>query len=705
MSRTTAATGFFLAFMIAILTLQLGTALAAKNKDAVAVIIGNKDYTSSIPTVEFAHRDADAFKVFATDVLGYLPDNIIDLRDATKAQLESAFGNRVTHEGKLWRYLDPKGKSDVMVFYSGHGVPGLRDRKGYLLPVNADPDTPEINGYPLDTLFANLAKLEARSVSVFLDACFSGDSQKGMLVNATSGIVIKPRMPGQTASRMNIITAAQGDQVASWDLKARHGIFTKHLLEALYGGADGDDYGNGDGKVVLSEVKAYLDDRMTRAARRQFGRHQNAWVKGGDDTVLVAAIPKTPSPTLMTAEEKQQRQARIKLAQQALRDLGLYRGGMDGVLGPMTQAALAGWLAGNGYAKDAELDDGLVGKLGQAAQRHLRAAREAEARRQAQEQARLAKLEMERQRQAEEERKAAEARKAKAAARLKPGETFKDCDDCPEMVVIPRGTFKMGSPPAEREWFIKQGAKQEWADYEIPRHSVNISHEVAVGKFEVTRGQYGKFAADTGRGGGDGCYTWADGKWTKEASRNWRSPGFEQTDSHPVACVSWDDAKAYVDWLSKETGEPYRLLSEAEWEYVARAGTSSMRYWGHDWDNKDGCAFANVTNKEDNWTRAFNCSDGHKYTAPIGKYRPNAFGLHDMLGNLWEWTEDCWNTSYTGSPADGSAWTNGDCNYRVLRVGSWSSVPWSLRAAGRDRFGIGIRSFNYGFRVARTLSR
>ena len=349
MSRTTAATGFFLAFMIAILTLQLGPALAAKNKDAVAVIIGNKDYTSSIPTVEFAHRDADAFKVFATDVLGYLPDNIIDLRDATKAQLESAFGNRVTHEGKLWRYLDPKGKSDVMVFYSGHGVPGLRDRKGYLLPVNADPDTPEINGYPLDTLFANLAKLEARSVSVFLDACFSGDSQKGMLVNATSGIVIKPRMPGQTASRMNIITAAQGDQVASWDLKARHGLFTKHLLEALYGGADGDDYGNGDGKVVLSEVKAYLDDRMTRAARRQFGRHQNAWVKGGDDTVLVAAIPKTPSPTLMTAEEKQQRQARIKLAQQALRDLGLYRGGMDGVLGPMTQAALAGWLAGNGY--------------------------------------------------------------------------------------------------------------------------------------------------------------------------------------------------------------------------------------------------------------------------------------------------------------------------------------------------------------------
>ena len=129
MHRATAIAGIYLAILIAALTLQPGPALAAKNKDAVAVIIGNKDYTSRIPAVEFTHRDADAFKVFVTDLLGYPPENIIDLRDATKAQLETAFGNRVTHEGKLWRHLDPRGKSDVMVFYSGHGVPGLRDRK------------------------------------------------------------------------------------------------------------------------------------------------------------------------------------------------------------------------------------------------------------------------------------------------------------------------------------------------------------------------------------------------------------------------------------------------------------------------------------------------------------------------------------------------------------------------------------------------
>ena len=666
MHRATAIGGIYLAILIAALTLQLVPALAAKNKDAIAVIIGNKDYTSSIPTVEFAHRDADAFKVFVTDVLGYLPDNIIDLRDATKAQLESAFGNRVTHEGKLWRYLHPKGKSDVMVFYSGHGVPGLRDRKGYLLPVDADPDTPEINGYPLDTLIANLAKLEARSVTVFLDACFSGDSPKGMLVNATSGIVIKPRMPGQTASRMNIITAAQGDQVASWDLKARHGIFTKHLLEALYGAADGDDYGNGDGKVVLSEVKAYLDDRMTRAARRQFGRHQNAWVKGRDDTVLVAAIPKTPAPTLMTAEETRQRQARIKLAQQSLRDLGLYRGGMDGVLGPMTQAALAGWLTGKGYAKDTELNDDLVGKLGQAAQMQVRAAREAEATRQAQEQARLAKLaderrrraeaaerarlarlEVERQRRAEEDRKAAEARKAKVAARRKPGDTFKDCDDCPEMVVIPPGTFRMGD---------LQGGGD---DDEKPVHEVRIDYSFAVGKFEVTQAE-----------------------WRAVMGNN---PSHFAGDVLPVEKVSWDDAKAFIERLNAKTSQRYRLLSEAEWEYAARAGTETKYSWGN----------------------SFNSAKANRVipTKLVGSYAPNAFGLYDMHGNVGEWVEDCWNRNYNSAPSDGSVWTNGICGRRVMRSGSWGDNPSLLRAANRYWVGTGWRAHDIGFRVARTLSQ
>jgi hypothetical protein len=255
------------------------------NKHAVAVIIGNTNYQSRIPKVEFAGNDADAFKKFVIDVQGYDPENIIDLRDATQAQLLTTFGNHQTHEGKLWRYIDPRGRSDVTVFYSGHGVPSLREKRGYLLPVDADVETPEINGFSLDTLLGNLGKLKTKSVTVFLDACFSGDSHKGMLVRAASGITIAPKIPNSSSS-MTIITAAQGDQVASWDLKARHGLFTKHLLNALYGNADRDEYGNGDGKVELGEVREYLDDRMTRAARRQFGRNQNVWARGDVSNIL-----------------------------------------------------------------------------------------------------------------------------------------------------------------------------------------------------------------------------------------------------------------------------------------------------------------------------------------------------------------------------------------------------------------------------------
>jgi flagellar motor protein MotB len=262
------------------------------NKYAVAVIIGNTNYQGRIPSVDFAGNDADAFKKFVIEVQGYDPENVIDLRDATQAQIQSLFGNSRSHEGKLWRYIDPKGRSDVTVFYSGHGVPGLKDRRGYLLPIDADPNAPEINGFPLDLLLTNLNTLKTKSMTVLLEACFSGDSEKGMLIRSTSGITIAPRMP-KRSSNMTVITAAQGDQVASWDFAAKHGIFTKHLLEALYGAADQSDLGNADGNITLGEVSSYLDEKVTRTARRNYGRHQNAWVNGDENKVFVREYPKT----------------------------------------------------------------------------------------------------------------------------------------------------------------------------------------------------------------------------------------------------------------------------------------------------------------------------------------------------------------------------------------------------------------------------
>ncbi|MDP6816390.1 MAG: SUMF1/EgtB/PvdO family nonheme iron enzyme, partial [Alphaproteobacteria bacterium] len=292
------------------------------------------------------------------------------------------------------------------------------------------------------------------------------------------------------------------------------------------------------------------------------------------------------------------------------------------------------------------------------------------------------------------------------AKRYQPGDTFRDCPDCPELVVVPPGSFQMGSTAAERDWAVEQGAKAEWVEDEKPRHRVEISYSLAVGKYEVTRGQYAAFVRATDRGDGDGCYWWTGKKWQKDGSRNWRGPGYDQGDDHPVVCVDWRDAAAYADWLSKLTGQTYRLLSEAEWEYVARAGTTTYRYWGDDRDNRTGCDYANVTDATHGGTPRFSCSDGHKFTAPAGKYRANAFGLHDVLGNVWEWVEDCYHDSYQDAPANGEAWTTGgECSRRVLRGGSWGSVPWYLRSAVRLGFRTGDRGYYFGFRLARTLSR
>ena len=182
--------------------------------------------------------------------------------------------------------------------------------------------------------------------------------------------------------------------------------------------------------------------------------------------------------------------------------------------------------------------------------------------------------------------------------------------------------------------------------------------------------------------------------------------------NHPVTCVSWQDANAYVAWLSKETGAAYRLPSEAEWEYAARAGTTTRWYWGNDgWSAQ--CGYANGIDEsfrlyaEERFSRSFvvrvDCTDGAGGTEVRGSYDANDFGLFDMLGNVWEWMEDCLNADYRGAPVDGSPWRGGDCSVRVSRGGSWSSAPHNLRSAGRFRNTSGTRLDFAGFRVARTL--
>jgi formylglycine-generating enzyme required for sulfatase activity len=286
---------------------------------------------------------------------------------------------------------------------------------------------------------------------------------------------------------------------------------------------------------------------------------------------------------------------------------------------------------------------------------------------------------------------------------LRPKDSFRECDDCPEMVVAPAGSFTMGSPDRE-----KDRDKNE-----SPQHVVTIGRPFAVGKVHVTVDQFAAFVSETGYAASSKCYTWEGSEWKERMDRSWRDPGFVQEGSHPVVCVSWDDADAYAKWLAKKAGKPYRLLSEAEWEYAARGRTSPgayPRFWFGN-DERDLCRKGNGADQKardsieaaKNWPIA-PCNDGYVYTSPAGHYEPNAFGLYDMAGNAWQWTADCYHNSYDGAPSDGSAWTTGTCDLRVLRGGSWSSIPQFLRSANRYRDQPVGRYFYVGFRVARTLT-
>ena len=273
------------------------------------------------------------------------------------------------------------------------------------------------------------------------------------------------------------------------------------------------------------------------------------------------------------------------------------------------------------------------------------------------------------------------AERIEAVADRPAPETFRDCPSCPELVVIPAGEFRMGSPSSEEGRFDNEG----------PRRRVRVER-FALGRYEVTQAEYRVFEAATEHYGGR-CYAWVD-------------RDFPRTDEHPDVCVSWDDAQAYVRWLSGATGRSYRLPSEAEWEYAARAGTSTSRYWG---DGESAqCVHANGADAsaKRRFARlaAASCDDGQVFTAPVGTFGANRFGLSDMLGNVWEWVEDCWHDHYGGAPSDGRAWTDGGyCRRRVLRGGSWDHDPWDLRAATRYELVAEDRNDDLGFRVARTL--
>lgn len=302
-----------------------------------------------------------------------------------------------------------------------------------------------------------------------------------------------------------------------------------------------------------------------------------------------------------------------------------------------------------------------------------------------------------------------------AAEESHQGTIFQDCPECPVMVVVPPGKFMMGSTKAdtERDFATVPPAKGLLESIlispksmattamtrEYPQHLVFILKSFALGKYPVTRAEFAAFVRDTGYSPGRDCLP--VGPHANIHSRvSWQRPEFQQTDRDPVVCVSWDDARAYIVWLNGRVSHtaimssagPYRLPSEAEWEYAARAGTDTARWWG----NSIGKAKANCAECGDPPRL-----DGH--TTPVGSFPPNAFGLYDMLGNVFEYTEDCFHDNYAGAPSDGQPWGDKDCSKISFRGGGWSSQAWVLRSAQRSGWKENSKSSASGFRVAKSL--
>ena len=646
-----------------------GAAVAeVRSPNGVAVIIGNKEYRSQdVPPVAYAHRDAEAFKHYVIEVLGFDPDNVFELRDADRGEMFKAFGRRGGTMSDLWAGLArlPEG-GDVVVYYSGHGVPGREGGKGYLLPVNVPPRAAQEDGYPLDLLYEKLGALDkARSVQVFLDACFSGGSHAGFLVQGASPVAMSAAMPMEAAVKVTVLTAAQGSQLASWDEEAEHGLFTHHLLDALYGKGDRDR----DGRVTANEARAYLDAHMSAAAWLAYAREQKAVLlkTAGAEVVLASveveggAFParpvlaaddadaRTKTRTRTSAEEtatdgtagrvevEELDEVRWALKRSNVRSGPGTSHGKVGRLDVGTEVTVTGQVAGRPwlrialegggsawvYAKllgeeapvarggaaapaqePASADRGKSGarKGGNVSAERLAADREfwmsVKSSREASDfdayleqfpegmYAQLARKRRDELAAKADDRAFARAKAAGASAdyaiylsshpggrhvgearrlleeaeeseRLagEVGKVFRDCAECPKLVVVPEGTYMMGS--------------QSGRHHDGPVHRVTIGYPFAVGVYEVTRGEYGRFVSATGRASGGSCWGNEDGRVVKRSGRSWRNPGFSQTDKHPVVCVNWDDAKAYVRWLSGKTGKPGLFIPYTEHRRMA----------------------------------------------------------------------------------------------------------------------------------------
>ena len=659
----------------------------------VALVIGNNDYQHA-KKLDNAVADAQAFR------------RELETRGFDVVYRENA--NRRTMNSAMEEFMGKLSTDTVgMIFYSGHGV--QINGANYLVPTDLLAKVPAdfvYDAVDLGKLIDRVAKTQAKFSLAVIDACRDNPFQgNGRDIGGTRGLVA----PTGDATGVMIVYSAGANQKALDRLgetdKNPNGLFTREFLKAI----------RVPGLTVQEAVNQIKATVIAQA--KSVGYVQTPSIYDQSVGTFYFTPGKAPAPVAKL--EQQTVQQVVQTVDPVVMELEFWNGIKDrnskdefsayleqypqGRFAPLARARMLTITrqvsADNAAADKVATDKAAVDRATSAKVLADKAAAE----RVAADKAAADKM--------ASDKLAADklaADKAAAEKRVVPvaGQTIKDCADCPEMVVIPAGSFMMGSPD------IEKGRQPDGR--EGPVHEVRIGYPYALGKHELTRGEFSRFAAASGykteAERTNGCAEWDGKAWVLDASKNWRNPGFPQTDSHPVVCVSWNDAQAYLTWLNKKVpGKGFRLPSEAEWEYAARAGQGTALYpWGDDAGNSKICGFANGMDTIGKaqvpvpWSAA-SCGDGYAYTAPAGSFKANDFGLYDMHGNAWEWVQDVWHKNYQGAPRDGSAWVNGgDQARRVLRGGAWDFDPGSLRSANRDRSAPINRDGSTGIRIART---
>ena len=650
---------------------------AAQTAGRVALVVGNSAY-AAIGTLPNPGNDAAdmaaALRRSGFEVTTALDADRVELNDALRAFTRQSAGADVS-----------------LVFYAGHGIE--MDGVNYLVPVDArlerDTDV-RFEAVELDYVLA--ATVGAGLRVVILDACRNNPLARSMQRTGASRSVSRGSFGDLDESLLGdetLVAYAAAAGTTAADGTGRNSPYTSALLANL---EQPLEIG-----LLFREVRAEVLE-ATGGAQRP---HEYASLLG--EHYLRAATG--PAPRAVESALGLDRSARRRV-QRRLASAGFSPGPADGVFGPGTRAAIRRWQASRGALATGYLDAAGASALGasvvsvtalsepepvggaasvavQAQQENLFWQSILDSTDPAEFRAYLEQFPngvfagLARRREAALRASASDAGASDPApvnaprpndppepgrpGPRAPGTVFRDCATCPELVVVPAGRFRMGCVSG-----------RNCRDDEQPVHEVEVA-SFALGVYEVTFEEYERFARATGR--------------ARPNDSGWGRGG------RPVINVSWEGATAYAAWLSAETGEAYRLPSGSEWEYAARAGSTTRYSWGND----IGRNRANCAGCGGRW-------DDANRTAPAGSFAANGWGLHDMHGNVWEWVADCWHENYARAPRDGSAWTSGgNCSRRVLRGGSWFSVPVGLRSAVRNWFVAGARRDRNGFRVSRTL--